>query len=168
MPTNLCTDKFYSPDQRMGQAGHDDRNTFHRSYQSTNAGVDGQATFLGDERRNAVNDAFRELTVPRNPNLWQSLPAEKQYEIENSQKWLDLEEQMANLKLEKSDPDCKRKQQSKLRTAKTRLMRKELRKWQKKAAVQAWRSARLPPRDLQSMQLHDAGARTLIKEYVRS
>ena len=44
----------------MGQAGQDDRETFHANYQPRNAGVDGQATFLGGERRDAVNDAFRD------------------------------------------------------------------------------------------------------------
>ncbi|RDI78176.1 hypothetical protein Vi05172_g11801 [Venturia inaequalis] len=69
--------------------------TFHTNYQPRNAGVDGQATFLGDERRDAVNDAFRELTLPRNPNLWHSLPAAKQHKIESRQDWLDPEEKMA-------------------------------------------------------------------------
>jgi hypothetical protein len=69
----------------MGQAGQDDRETFHTNYQPRNAGVDGQATFLGDERRDVVNDPFRELALPRNPNLWHSLPAAKQYEIKTRQ-----------------------------------------------------------------------------------
>lgn len=117
----------------MGQAGQDDRETFYTNYQPRNAGVDGQATFLGDERRNIVNDAFRELTLPRNPNLWQSLPAAKQYEIENRQDWLDLEEKIATLKLE-PDMDTKqqREEEAKLRKQKARLMKRELRKWQKK------------------------------------
>ncbi len=45
-----------------------------------------------------MND--RDVTLPRNPNLWHSLPAAKQYEIENRQDWLELEEKMAALKLE--------------------------------------------------------------------
>ncbi|KAH7409779.1 hypothetical protein DE146DRAFT_732671 [Phaeosphaeria sp. MPI-PUGE-AT-0046c] len=116
-------DKHYSPDARMGQAG--------------NAGVDGQATFLGDERRDVVNDAFRELTLPRNPNLWHRLPAAKQYEIENRQGWLKLEEKMAALKLE---PDMntkqQRKEEAKLRKKKSKLIKRELRKWQKKQPYQ--------------------------------
>jgi hypothetical protein len=95
--------------------------------------VDGQATFLGDERRDVVNDAFRELTLPRNPNLWHSLPAAKQYEIENSQTWRDLEEKMANLKID-SDMDTKqqREEETKLRKQKAKLMKRELRKWQRR------------------------------------
>ncbi|KAH7113182.1 hypothetical protein B0J11DRAFT_619325 [Dendryphion nanum] len=129
----FLTDKHYSPDARMGQAGQDDRETFHTNYQPRNAGVDGQATFLGDERRDVVNDAFRELTLPRNPNLWHSLPAAKQYEIENRQDWLKLEEKMAALKLE-PDMDTKqqRKEEAKLRKKKSKLIKRELRKWQKK------------------------------------
>jgi hypothetical protein len=99
--------------------------------------VDGQATFLGDERRDVVNDAFRELTLPRNPNLWHSLPAAKQYEIENRQDWLELEEKMAALKFE-PDMDTKqqREEETKLRKQKARLMKRELRKWQKKQPYQ--------------------------------
>ena len=47
---NCGKDKHYSLDARMGQAGHDDRETFHTNYQPRNSGVDGQATFLSDER----------------------------------------------------------------------------------------------------------------------
>lgn len=121
----------------MAQAGQDDRETFHSNYQPRNAGVDGQATFLGDERRDVVNDAFRELTLPRNPNLWHSLPAAKQYEIENRQDWLDLEEKMAAVKLEPDmDTEQQREEETKLRKQKARLMKRELRKWQKKQPYQ--------------------------------
>jgi hypothetical protein len=130
---NSGEDKHYSPDARMGQAGQDDRETFYTNYQPRNAGVDGQATFLGDERRDVVNDAFRELTLPRNPNLWHSLPAAKQYEIENRQDWLELEEKMAALKLEPNmETKQQREEETKLRKQKARLMKRELRKWQKK------------------------------------
>lgn len=50
-------------------AGHDDPETPYTNYQPRNAGVDGQATFLGNEHRDVINDAFRELTLPRNLNL---------------------------------------------------------------------------------------------------
>ncbi|PQE10450.1 RTC4-like domain-containing isoform 2 protein [Rutstroemia sp. NJR-2017a BBW] len=121
---NSGKDKHYSPDARIGQAGQDDIETFHTNYQPRNAGVDGQATFLGDERRDVVNDTFRELTLPRNPNLWHSLPAAKQYEIENRQDWLGLEEKMATFKLE-PDMDTKqqREEETKLRKQKARLMK---------------------------------------------
>ncbi len=114
----------------MAQASHQDPNTFRSNYQPRNSGVDGKATFLREEGRDLVNDMFRELTLPRNPNLWHCLPAEKQYEIENSQKFLDLEEKMAALKLE-TDGDHRRKE-NKLHREKSKLMEKELRKWQRK------------------------------------
>ena len=94
--------------------------------------MDGQATFLGEEGRGAVNEAFSELSLPPNPNLWQSLSAEEQHEIENRQDWLNLEKKMAALKLEPDiDVDHQRKEESKLRLQKIKLMKKELRKWQK-------------------------------------
>jgi hypothetical protein len=116
----------------MGQAGHDDRDIFHTNYQPRNAGVDGQATFLGQDRREAVNDAFRNLTLPRNPNLCHCLPAKKQYELDNHAKLLNLEEKMAALKLSnEKDSDC-RKIQRDLYKEKEKFMARELRRWQKK------------------------------------
>lgn len=80
-----------------------------------------------------MNDAFRELTLPQNPNLWHSLLAAKQYEIENRQDWLELEEKMAALKLEPNiDTKQQREEETKLRKQKARLMKRELWKWQKK------------------------------------
>jgi hypothetical protein len=43
----------------MGQAGQEDPKVFGAKYRPRNAGVDGQATFLGQERREIVNDVFR-------------------------------------------------------------------------------------------------------------
>ncbi len=53
-------------------------------YAPNNAGTDGQGSFFGDKLRNIVNDRFRTMTLCRNPELWQSLPAEKQHELESS------------------------------------------------------------------------------------
>jgi hypothetical protein len=53
----------------MGQAAYHDFITFRENYQPRNSGMDGQATFLGTEKRDIVNDVFRELTLSRNPNL---------------------------------------------------------------------------------------------------
>jgi hypothetical protein len=57
----------------MGQAdGTMIAKHFARIHQPRNAGVDGQATFLGGEGRKVVNEAFSDLTLPPNPNLWHS------------------------------------------------------------------------------------------------
>src|SRR2546423_9624683 len=97
----LAQDKGYSQAQRMKYAGHNDPSQFNKNYQPNNSGVDGVATFLRKEKRERVNDLFRGLTLPRNPNLWHCLPAEKQYEVENSQEFLDLKMEIADVKTKK-------------------------------------------------------------------
>jgi hypothetical protein len=93
--------------------------------------VDGQVTFLGQERRDAVNDTFRDLTLPRNPNLWHCLPAEKQYELENHPKLLKLEEKLAALNLATDSKD-RLKERRDLYNEKERFMARSLRRWQKR------------------------------------
>ncbi|KAK0641459.1 hypothetical protein B0T16DRAFT_214715 [Cercophora newfieldiana] len=76
--------KLYTAAQRMNHAGHKDPNTYNDHYQPNNSGTDGQGSYFGLEVRTIVNDLFRGLTLVRNPQLWQSLPAEKQEEFQNS------------------------------------------------------------------------------------
>lgn len=112
----------------MVHAGHNDPNTLSRHYMPTN-GADGQDTYLGGKGRTLVADLFRGLTVPRTPNLWQSLPAEKQYEFENSEKYLSLKEELAALegRTDKKSIGCRE-----LYREKRKLFEKELRDWQKR------------------------------------
>jgi hypothetical protein len=111
----------------MKYSGHVDPLQFNKNYQPNNSDVDGVATFLRKERREKVNDLFRGLTLPRNSNLWHCLPAEKQYEIENSQEFLDLKKGIADVKTE-DGPETTQKQ---LYGKKRKLMDKKLREWQK-------------------------------------
>jgi hypothetical protein len=129
---NLCKDKFLiRQGKEWDRPGHDDRETFRtKIHQPRNAGVDGRVTFLGGEGRGAVNEAFSELPLFLNPNLWQQ---KSNTRLENRQDWLDLEEKMVALKLEPdNDVDHQRKEESKLRLQEIELMKKELREWQKK------------------------------------
>jgi hypothetical protein len=116
----------------MVQAAYHDSTTFRENYQSKNSGVDGQATFLGREKKDVINDVFRKLTLSRNPNLWHCLPAKKQYDIENSKKFLKLEKKMAALKLRKDVNSVHDKEANKLYKEKCKFMITKLRKWQKK------------------------------------
>jgi hypothetical protein len=116
----------------MAQAAHHDSTTFRENYQPRNSGVNDQATFLGREKKDVINDVFRKLTLSRNPNLWHCLPAKKQYDIENSKKFLKLEEKMAALKLRKDANSVYDKETNKLYKEKCKLITTELRKWQKK------------------------------------
>ncbi|KAK0641769.1 hypothetical protein B0T16DRAFT_431464 [Cercophora newfieldiana] len=75
---------LYTLAQRMKHAGQKDPNTYNNHYQPNNSGTDGQGSYFGTEVRSIANDLFRGLTIARNPQLWQSLPAEKQEEFQNS------------------------------------------------------------------------------------
>jgi hypothetical protein len=122
-------DKFYSEATRMVHAGHSDPNTLSRHYMPTN-GADGQDTYLGGKGRTLVADLFRGLTVLRNPNLWQCLPAQKQYELENTPEYLLLEEEIATLggKTEKGLVN----RRAKLYKKRGQMTDSALRDWQKR------------------------------------
>lgn len=113
----------------MVHAGHKDPNTLSRHYMRTN-GADGQDTYLGGKGRTLVADLFRGLTVPRNPNLWQCLPAEKQYELENKEEYLALKEEIMILEGKKDRESISHRQN--LYHEKRKLFTKELHDWQKR------------------------------------
>ena len=59
-----------------------------------NAGTDLQGGYFDEKIRSIANDRCRGLTLHRNPELWQTLPARKQYELENSPEFSALEEEI--------------------------------------------------------------------------
>jgi hypothetical protein len=73
--------------------------THHDHYAPNDAGTDGQSAYFGAPVRSLPSDLFRGLTVSRNPELRQSLPAEKQHELENSLEFKTLENQLETLSL---------------------------------------------------------------------
>ncbi|KAH8799672.1 hypothetical protein F5884DRAFT_113557 [Xylogone sp. PMI_703] len=121
-------DKLYSAASRMKYAGQKDSNTFINHYMP-NITADGQGSYFGTEVRSLVNDLFLSLTLPRNPKLAQSLPAEKQYEFENSEEYVKLEEEISILR-QQTDADSARRRKE-LYEQRRKLSDKELHKWQK-------------------------------------
>ncbi|KAF9645059.1 hypothetical protein BDM02DRAFT_3190050 [Thelephora ganbajun] len=111
---------------RMRQAGHRDDRTYAEYYAPTNPGTDGRGSYFGGTRRTLVNGRFRALTVAWNPELYQSLPAEKMCELEKRLGFTTIEEQLLELCLcdDNSEVAEKRKQ---LQTQKRRLVADELR-----------------------------------------
>jgi hypothetical protein len=101
----------------MRAAAHENSNTY------------GQNTFLGNERREDVSDAFLELSIPYTPNLAQRLPAEEKFKLQRSQEYLELEEAIEALQ-NKKNTNSKGSVQE-LQRKKCRLMDDALRKWQK-------------------------------------
>lgn len=109
---------------RQRYAGHTNSNIQAKHYTHTNA-ADGQAAFFGKPGRKHVLDLFRTFSVPRNPSLWQCLPAKKQYELENSQEFLELEEKLNALEsnVNNKAADYREKLLKKRRELKDRALR---------------------------------------------
>jgi hypothetical protein len=120
MLTDSHTDKHYSRAERQGAAAHKDPRTYTHNYRPRQSGVDGQGTFLGNERRDIVSEAFLELTIPHNPNLSLRFPAEEKYTLESGEEYRDLEEEIAMLGGKK---DTASKSQSDKLYRKTRPLR---------------------------------------------
>lgn len=55
------------------------------------------------------------MTLSRNPELWQALPAEKQNELENSPEFIAIEEEWEALSLEPTDNSIARDRRKELR-----------------------------------------------------
>lgn len=71
------------------------------------------------------------MTLSRNPELWQALPAKKQDELENSPEFIAIEEGLEVLSLKPTDNSIARDRRKKLRAQKRKLVSEELRKFQK-------------------------------------
>ncbi|KAG9022275.1 hypothetical protein FRB95_000475 [Tulasnella sp. JGI-2019a] len=123
------TNVLYSSSQRMRQAGHRDERTYSEFYAPTNPGTDGQGSYFGGTCRTAVNERFRSLTVAWNPELWQSLPAEEIFELENRPDFVAIEKELLDLFLygNNTEESERRKQ---LQAQKRQLISDELRRLQ--------------------------------------
>ncbi|KAL8396616.1 hypothetical protein RB594_003623 [Gaeumannomyces avenae] len=122
-------DQLYSAAQRMKHAGQKDPSTYNNHYQPNNSGTDGQGSYFGLDVRGLVSDLFRGLTVERNPQLSQSLPAEKQEALRTSPEITAIEEELATLRRRRGPDATSRRRQ--LYTEKRKLADRELRQWRK-------------------------------------
>ncbi|KAG8980963.1 hypothetical protein FRB93_008844 [Tulasnella sp. JGI-2019a] len=113
----------------MRQAGHRDERTYSEFYAPTNPGTDGQGSYFGGTCRTVVNERFRSLTVAWNPELWQSLPAEEIFELENRPDFVAIEKELLDLFLygNNTEESERRKQ---LQAQKRQLISDELRRLQ--------------------------------------
>jgi hypothetical protein len=74
----MCSeDIFHTTAQRMKYVGQTDPST-HNNHYAPHLAADGQGAYLLGETRTAVLILFRNLTIPRNAQLCQELPAELQ------------------------------------------------------------------------------------------
>jgi hypothetical protein len=123
----LCADRDYSQDTRIKQGRQRDSAVYRDHYAANNAGVDGQATFFHDkDHRTDIADLFRSLLITQNPELWQSLPAEKRHELEQSAEFKDIEAKLKDLSLDDALLKDKRKE---LQARKRKLISEALRRY---------------------------------------
>jgi hypothetical protein len=109
----------------MKQGGQRDPSVYRDHYAANNAGVDGQATFFHDKNhRTDIRDLFRSLLITRNPELCQSLPAEKRHELEQSTEFKDVEAKLEKL----SDNALSKNERKELQARKRKLISEALRK----------------------------------------
>ena len=77
-----------------------------------------------------MNDRFRGITLHYNPELWQALPAKKQYELENTSEFIAIEEEIKALApMAKTDSTAKESRNA-LMAQKRKLVLDELHKCQ--------------------------------------
>ena len=100
----------------MQAGGHSGEDTYRDYYAPPNPGTDGQSAYLGDKPRTIVNNYFRSMTLSRNPELWQSLPAEKQHDLENSPEFIAIDEQLKALSLGSNDDSVTKDRRKELHT----------------------------------------------------
>ena len=116
----------------MVYAGHTDPGTLAKHYLPRN-GADGQAAYQGNQRRTLVLDLFRQLTISRNPELWQCLPAKKQYEFHQKPEIVAITDRLSQLQ-RTNDPTLLSERKS-LYATKRQAYRKHLRDWQRNQRV---------------------------------
>jgi hypothetical protein len=129
----------------MRQAGHRDDRTYTKYYAPTNPGTDGQCSYFGGTRRTIVNEQFHALTVAWNPELYQSLPAEKMCELEKRADFAAIEEQLLELCLCDDDSSEVTEKRKKLQAQKRQLQRDQPRNISKDASGPTLRLATSAP-----------------------
>jgi hypothetical protein len=101
----------------MKFAGQNNPNTFLGFYMSQISTVDGQNSFLGKEIRRDYIEDLRGMSLRRHPQLWQSLPAKLQYELEQRPDFIEIEEEMESLAkvIKAAGPENSQKDQARRR-----------------------------------------------------
>ncbi|KAM7186433.1 hypothetical protein V8F33_011826 [Rhypophila sp. PSN 637] len=92
-----ATENGYSNDELLEFAAHTNQVTRRRDYISSIYSVDGQGSFLGTELRRDTAEDFRSATVRRNPELFLSLPAKEQDELQGRRDYVDVVDAIESL-----------------------------------------------------------------------
>lgn len=105
--------------------------TYCDSYMPNNAGTDLQGGYFDGKVRGIVNDRFRGLTLHRNPELWQALPARKQYELKLTLEFTAIEAKIEALAAKDKADSTAKDSRNALMAQKRKLVSEELCRCQK-------------------------------------
>lgn len=115
----------------MKHGGHKDPRTFGENYQPNNAGTDLQGGYFDGKLRSIVSDRSRGVTLHRNPELLQTLPARKQYKMQHTLEFATLEDKIEALAPKSRTDQAARNRRDTLMTEKHKMASEELLKCQK-------------------------------------
>ena len=115
----------------MKHSRYKDPRTFGENYQPNNAGTDLQGGYFDGKLRSIVSDRFQGLTLHRNPELLQTLPARKQYELENTPEYTTLEDEIEALAPKAKTDQPINERRGAMLAEKRKLVTEELLKCQK-------------------------------------
>ena len=104
-----------------------------RNFYMAEGSVDGQNSFLNQPLRRDHLESFRGMSMQCDPELWQALPAQMQYELERRPDFVALEEQIDDLteEIKTADEEASRELQArrhKLHKDRQRFTLEELKK----------------------------------------
>jgi len=115
----------------MKHGRYRDKRTYCDSYMPNNAGTDLQGGYFNGKLRSIVNDRFRGLTLHRNPELWQALPARKQHELENTPEFAAIDTKIDALAPKAKTDSAAKERRLTLLADKRKLLAEELSRCQK-------------------------------------
>ena len=81
----------------MKFAGQRNPNTFRGYYMAKETTVDGLGSFFETELRKDLGEGFRSMTLRRRPQLWQSLPAKEQCDLEQREDFVAIVDEIESL-----------------------------------------------------------------------
>jgi hypothetical protein len=133
-PANCSLARGYSSAETAKFGGHAPR-VFQTFYMAEGS-VDGQNSFLNRPLRTDFIEDMRGISLQCNPELWQSLPAKMQHELQQRPDFIALQEELANLNnnIAATDEETGRKlraQRKALYAERQQLIKKELKERRK-------------------------------------
>jgi hypothetical protein len=128
-PANRSLARGYSSAETSKFGGH--LPGVFQTFYMAEGSVDGQNSFLNRPLRTDFIEDMRGISLQYNPELWQSLPAKMQHELQQRQDFITIQEKLANLNdnIAGTDEETRREfraQRKALYAERQQLIKKEL------------------------------------------